>query len=138
VVARAIHKKPFQIPVVKLLVVHGLSEALNVEEILHRAEQSEKEYDWFGATESYKQALDLLSEDDFSRKGDVTERLGYAFYRVAFSARAKMGEQQEIETLITEEASLFAMFLRNERQSWILRIATPDHLSVRNSFIYPT
>jgi hypothetical protein len=34
-----------------------------------------------------------------------------------------MGEQQEIETLINEEASLFAMFLRNERQSWKLRIA---------------
>jgi hypothetical protein len=29
-----------------------------------------------------------------------------------------MGEKQEIETLISEEASLFAMFLRNERQSW--------------------
>jgi KaiC/GvpD/RAD55 family RecA-like ATPase len=57
-----------------------------VEEILHQAEQSEKNYDWLGATESYKKALNLLSEDDFSRKGDITERLGYAVYRAAFQA----------------------------------------------------
>jgi hypothetical protein len=29
-----------------------------------------------------------------------------------------MGEQQEIEILMSEGASLFAMFLRNENQSW--------------------
>jgi hypothetical protein len=65
--------------------VYRLSEALNVEEILHHAERLEKEYDWLGAAESYKKALDLLSED-FSRKGDITERLGHTFYRFAFQA----------------------------------------------------
>jgi hypothetical protein len=34
-----------------------------------------------------------------------------------------MGYAQEIETLIDEEASLFVMFLRQERQTWKLRIA---------------
>jgi hypothetical protein len=29
---------------------------------------------------------------------------------------------QEIETLINEEALLFAMYLRNEKQTWIPRI----------------
>ena len=37
--------------------------------------------------------------------------------------RVRMGEQQEIETLINEEASLLAMFLRHERQTWKPRIA---------------
>jgi hypothetical protein len=75
-----------------------LSEALSVEEILHQAEQLEKEYDWLRAAESYKKALNLLSEDDFSRKGEVTERFGYAFYRAAFQAenrdefRERMGQ----------------------------------------------
>jgi len=32
------------------------------------------------------------------------------------------GEKQEIETLINEEALLFAKFLRNERQTWKPRI----------------
>jgi hypothetical protein len=57
-----------------------------VEEILRQAEQSEKEYDWHGAVGLYEKALNLLSEDDFSRKGDITERLGYTFYRAAFQA----------------------------------------------------
>jgi len=57
-----------------------------VEEILHQAERSEKLYEWLEATESYLKALRGLSGDDFSHKGDVTERLGYAFFRSAFQA----------------------------------------------------
>jgi hypothetical protein len=34
-----------------------------------------------------------------------------------------MGEHQEIETSINEEALLLAMFLRSERQAWAPRIA---------------
>ena len=37
--------------------------------------------------------------------------------------RIRMGNNQEIETLINEEALLFARYLRSERQTWIPRIA---------------
>ena len=37
--------------------------------------------------------------------------------------RIRYGKSQEIETLINEEASLLAMFLRSERFSWNPRIA---------------
>ena len=66
-----------------------LSEALSVEEILHQAEQSETEFDWLRAAKSYEKALNLLPQDDFSKRGDVNERLGYAFYRFAFQAESK-------------------------------------------------
>jgi len=36
--------------------------------------------------------------------------------------RIRRGKRQEIETLINEEALLFAMFLRSERKSWKPRI----------------
>ena len=36
--------------------------------------------------------------------------------------RIMRGEHQEIETLINEEALLFAKYLRNERKEWIPRI----------------
>jgi hypothetical protein len=39
-------------------------------------------------------------------------------------SRVRMGKQQEIETLINEEAMLFAEYLRNEKQSWIPRIVS--------------
>lgn len=38
--------------------------------------------------------------------------------------RYRMGERQELETLINEEAMLFAKYLRNERQTWIPRIVS--------------
>lgn len=37
--------------------------------------------------------------------------------------RIRHGEKQEIETLISEEALLFAMYLRGERPTWIPRVA---------------
>jgi hypothetical protein len=36
--------------------------------------------------------------------------------------RIRMGKSQEIETLINEEALLFAQYLRDEKQTWIPRI----------------
>jgi hypothetical protein len=60
-----------------------------VEEILHQAEQLEKEYDWSGATQLYEKALNLLAENDFSSKGETQERLAYAFYHFAFQAESK-------------------------------------------------
>jgi hypothetical protein len=36
--------------------------------------------------------------------------------------RVRMGERQEIETLIIEEALLLARYLRNERKDWLPRI----------------
>ncbi|MGA3192995.1 MAG: hypothetical protein ABSD73_10865 [Candidatus Bathyarchaeia archaeon] len=59
-----------------------------MEEILHQAERLEKEYDWLKAAESYEKALNLLPEDDFLSKGEIHERLGYAFYRAAFQAES--------------------------------------------------
>ena len=38
-------------------------------------------------------------------------------------SRIRMRDQQEIETLINEEAMLFGMYLRNEKKDWIPRIA---------------
>jgi hypothetical protein len=33
-----------------------------------------------------------------------------------------MGKKKELETLINEEAMLFAKFLRDERETWVPRI----------------
>jgi hypothetical protein len=38
--------------------------------------------------------------------------------------RMRMRKRQEIDTLINEEASLLAMFLRHERETWVPRIAS--------------
>jgi hypothetical protein len=37
--------------------------------------------------------------------------------------RIKIGKRQTLETLINEEALLFAKYLRDERETWVPRIA---------------
>lgn len=59
-----------------------------VEAILSQAEKLERQYNWLGAIESYRKALSLVSEQDFSRMGEIHERLGYALYRAAMQARS--------------------------------------------------
>ena len=39
--------------------------------------------------------------------------------------RINISKKQQIETLVSEEASLFAMYLRNEKKNWKPRLACP-------------
>jgi CRISPR-associated protein Cas1 len=77
----------------------------------------------------------IIRNEDFSknRKGkreylnnssthDLVRNLSLYFRKEVYVPRIRMGEKQEIETLINEEALLLAMFLRNERGSWKPRI----------------
>ena len=80
----------------------------------------------------------ILKTEDYSksRKGkrqylnDAKTRLfmkelNQYFQREVAIPRMKIGEKQEIETLIREEALLFAKYLREERKAWIPRTAIP-------------
>jgi hypothetical protein len=60
---------------------------------------------------------------DFSRKFN-----GW-FEANAEIPRIRVGERQEIETPINEEAFLFAKYLRNERKEWLLRIVRSQSLN---------
>ena len=47
-----------------------------------------------------------------------------AFFEVTVEVpRIRIGGRQTIETLISEEALLFAKFLRDERKTWTPRVA---------------
>ena len=77
-----------------------------------------------------------MKKEDFSpkRKGqreylkkalakDFMNKLNSFFESKVEIPRIKHGKRQEIESLLNEEALLFAKYLRNERQTWIPRIA---------------
>lgn len=57
-----------------------------------------------------------------STRKDFIGRLDKYFESKITIPRIKRGNRQEIETLISEEAMLFAMYLRNERDTWVPRI----------------
>jgi CRISPR-associated protein Cas1 len=56
---------------------------------------------------------------------DLTNKLQGYFMLTVKIPRMKIGAQQELETLINEEALLLAKYLRGERESWNPRIAIP-------------
>jgi protein associated with RNAse G/E len=64
-----------------------------------------------------------MLHDKFEEFGKELEKLEFKEYT---NKRARMGEQQEIETLINEEAFLLAQYLRNEKKVWALRIVNMD------------
>jgi len=52
---------------------------------------------------------------------EFTAKLNTYFEANVEIPRIKVGERQTIETLINEEALLFAKYLRNEKRDWIPR-----------------
>jgi CRISPR-associated protein Cas1 len=78
----------------------------------------------------------VLKEEDYSRnkKGkreylkkqensDFIKKLNKHFTSIVEVPRIRVGERQEVETLINEEAFLFAKYLRGQRPTWTPRIA---------------
>jgi len=53
---------------------------------------------------------------------ELAKALNLFFNRMVEVSRIKVGQRQTIETLIREEALLFAKFLREGRKTWIPRI----------------
>ncbi len=67
-----------------LLLVCGMSEPPDVEEILSFATEREREYDWLGAAESYRKALNIVS--DKHAEGQLHEALGLCYFESALQA----------------------------------------------------
>jgi 23S rRNA pseudoU1915 N3-methylase RlmH len=60
-------------------------------------------------------------------QNEYLKRLNAYFKSSVEVPRMRRGKRQELETLINEEAFLFAQYLRNERQTWVPRIASLTH-----------
>jgi len=54
---------------------------------------------------------------------ELADDLNRFFERTVEVPRIKVGNRQTLDTLISEEALLFAKFLRDERKTWVPRIA---------------
>jgi hypothetical protein len=82
------HEKLFQRPAITVVLVNYMSDAPDAEKILVQAKGQEEKYDWIGAVESYRKALDLTSEQEAFKVGDTYERMGYASYKAAMQAES--------------------------------------------------
>ena len=66
-----------------------MSQREEVEEVLDKAGVLEEKHDWAKAKILYEQALRVVREGDFWRRGEVQERIGYSLYRAAFQAKTQ-------------------------------------------------
>ena len=57
------------------------------------------------------------------KTNDLAEGLNNLFEKTVEIPRIKHGNKQTIDTLINEEALLFAKYLRNEKKNWNPRIS---------------
>jgi hypothetical protein len=61
-----------------------------------------------------------------SKTSHLTRRLyAYLYWKVRIP-RIRHGNKSSIETLISEEASLLPMYLRNEKRDWLPRIGITE------------
>ena len=59
-----------------------------VEAILSETAELERTYEWLEAADLYGQALSVVDEKDFIKKGEIQEKIGYCFFHAAFQSEA--------------------------------------------------
>jgi CRISPR-associated endonuclease Cas1 len=97
-----------------------------VDDFVVQYARSEKlsERDFVLETEDYGGRKGKRQYLKYEKATELSERLNRFFESKVSIPRIKRGARQEIETLINEEAMLFAMYLRSERKEWIPRIVS--------------
>ena len=85
--------------------------------------QNLKQRDFIAITETFndKKGKRIFLKDSIA--DDLTDKLQDYFTQIVKIPRIKRGAQQELETLINEEAFLLAKYLRGEREDWVPRTA---------------
>jgi len=78
-----------------------------MEDVLSKAGELEKEYNWVMATDLHKQALSRLRKKDFWKAGEVGERIAYCLWRAAFQAETQeeFWRRMEVSVEAYEEAA---------------------------------
>ena len=80
-----------------------MSQGESVEEILGEADGLEKKYDWARAAKLCEQALGSTGKGDFSKRGEILDRIGYCLYRGAFQAES----QEEFKSRMQEAVAAY-------------------------------
>ena len=97
-----------------------MSESRSLQRIVALANEKEKKYDWVGAVEFYKKAVDnALTQKDFLKAGDIEERIGFCFHRAAMQAESHEEFKQRMRRAIEacEKAYGFYEKLADEQKA---------------------
>jgi len=102
----------------------GVSDASSVDAFLSQAEEREKAYDWLGAAEFYRKALNLMPRTGFLKLGHVQEKTGYAFYRAAMQAESANEFRERMRKAVAcyeRVKDLYSRLSETGKTPWMLR-----------------
>jgi tetratricopeptide (TPR) repeat protein len=100
------------------------SVSASIQEILSEANRLEKEYEWLQASELYGQALSMVDERDYFRRGEIQERMGYSIQRNAFQFERKEDYITNLEKAIdaySKAQGFYEQMPGDQGSPWILR-----------------
>jgi len=96
----------------------------SVEEVLGKATRLEKEYEWLQASELYEQALSMIDEEDYFRRGEIQEKIGHSLHRAAFQAENQKWFMERMKKAVNaygEAQRFYDNLIDGKRSPWILR-----------------
>lgn len=99
-------------------------EESELESLLTRAEELERDYDWRGASETYCKAIVLVPTKEFLRLGNIAESAAHAWHRYAFQAETGEEFRGRIADAIAQYAKAkeaFGKLESNSSISWLRR-----------------
>ena len=96
----------------------------SIDEILGEATRLEKEYEWLQASELYGQALSMVDEGDYFRRGEIQEKKGHSLHRAAFQTESREEFLERLGKAVEAYEAARELYKRvvNERGAgWVLR-----------------
>ncbi|MCW4026007.1 MAG: hypothetical protein NWE76_00805, partial [Candidatus Bathyarchaeota archaeon] len=95
----------------------------SVDEILGEATRFEKEYEWLQASDLYEQALGMVDEGDYFRRGEIQEKIGHSLQRAAFQAGSREEFEAKMRQAIRAYNAARGLYERSgdENAAWMLR-----------------
>src|SRR5439155_25853757 len=73
-------------------------------EVLEEAHRDEAQYRWSEATKKYVELLARVPKNELSRIGDISERMGYSYYRASFQS----GNTVDFRELVQKAISAYS------------------------------
>jgi tetratricopeptide (TPR) repeat protein len=91
-----------------------MSRREKVEEILSKAKEWEKDYEWAKAAKLCKRALSAVGKEDFLKKGQILERISHCLYRAAFQAETQEEFRRQMQLAVEAYERAADLFKRGE------------------------
>jgi len=106
----------------------NMPESQNLEQLIGEAKEQEKGYEWLTAVDFYKKALSFaLDSKDFLKAGEISERIGFCYFKAAYQAENSENFKQHIH-LATESYSKAAELFEKAE------VAEKEQLARRNHY----